>query len=261
MGLKNRRAHPRIASADLPSPAYVRIPNLPAVSLVDLSLGGALLEMPFQLQPASNLTLELATTDERVSIPFQLLRCSVADIKGAVRYHAAGAFDSRFKLPRSLSGDLTLTTPDRLMSTLETFLRSGERVDPASRGARFNGLLEWVVRMLQRGEAPDEISKQLRNYLVELFPTLSIRRAVPASPIEASSGTIRFFDLDFRSNRPLSAADRRFLRASAQLVSLIDAHSTSEAAPALAALVQVAREDHTPRDLRLVDPWPVRRSV
>lgn len=51
-----RRAHRRIASSELPEPALIRIPDRPAISLVDLSPGGALLELPFQLRPESGVT-------------------------------------------------------------------------------------------------------------------------------------------------------------------------------------------------------------
>ena len=57
----DRRAHRRIASAELPKSALIRIPNRPAVSLIDVSSGGALLELPFQMPPESRFTLELST--------------------------------------------------------------------------------------------------------------------------------------------------------------------------------------------------------
>src|SRR5262245_59939365 len=88
----DRRAHPRIPSAKLPV-TRVHIPRRATVSLVDLSAGGALLELPFQLPPESSFAVKLDTAVEQIELPFQMLRCYVAELKGGVRYHAAGAFD------------------------------------------------------------------------------------------------------------------------------------------------------------------------
>ena len=125
----DRRAHRRIASTELPKSALIRIPHRPAVSLVDVSSGGALLELPFQMPPESRFTLELSTTEDRLAVPFQLLRCYVADLKGGVRYHAAGAFDRVVKLPASLAGGLELSESDRLIATLEAFLRTSQAAE------------------------------------------------------------------------------------------------------------------------------------
>src|SRR5262245_8927588 len=94
----DRRAHRRVASVDL-GDAQIRIPHRPAVSLVDLSSGGALLELPFQLSPQSRMTVELHAPGEQVAVPFRLLRCYVTGLRGGVRYHAAGAFEELLHLP------------------------------------------------------------------------------------------------------------------------------------------------------------------
>ena len=218
----DRRAHRRIASAELPEPALIRIPNRPAVTLVDVSSGGALLELPFQMPPESRFTLELTTSDERLAIPFQLLRCYVADLKGGgVRYHAAGSFDRQIALPPSLAGGLELSEADRLVTTLESFLRMSQATDPGARDSRFNDLLSWAVGALQGGEPGHLIARQIKTHLTSLFPSLAISPSTP-SIIGDVRTCARFFGFDFRTNKVLTAPDRRFLRASAQLINLIE---------------------------------------
>jgi hypothetical protein len=232
----DRRAHRRIALSELPKSALIRIPNRPAVSLVDVSSGGALLELPFQMRPESRFTLELSTPEDRLAVPFQLLRCYVADLKGGVRYHAAGAFDQIVKLPASLAGGLELSALDRLISTLEAFLRTRQATEPDARDARFNELLRWVVAALQRGEASHLISRQIKTHLVRLFPSLAISRSTP-SIIGDVLTSARFFGFDFRTNRVLTAPDRRFLRASAQLINLIERSEGAETEPTQAPTI------------------------
>ena len=224
----DRRAHRRIASSELPEPALIRIPNRPAISLVDLSSGGALLALPFQMQPEARVTLEFLTSAEQLAVPFRLLRCYVAELHGGVCYHAAGVFDQTLKLPATLDGGLTPATSDRLIATLEAFLRASQATNPSSRGTGFKELLSWVVAGLRRGEPTNLISIQIKAHLGRLFPSLSIGPA-SLSWLRDASTSARFFGLDFRSDGVLTAADRRFLRASAQLITLIDRNAEPQA--------------------------------
>ena len=217
----DRRAHRRIASSELPAPAFIRIPNRPAISLVDLSPGGALLDLPFQLRPESRVTLELSTSADRLAVPFHLLRCWVAELKGGVRYHAAGAFEQTLNLPASLAGGLATAASDRLIATLEGFLRSSRAADASARGAHFSEMLGQVVAGLRQGEGADRLSAQIKAHLAQLFPALAITQA-SASLLRDVSTSARFFGLEFRSSTNLTSADRRFLRAGAQLITLID---------------------------------------
>lgn len=232
----DRRIHRRIASSELRAPARIRIPNRPAISLVDLSSGGALLELPFQLQPESRVTLELLTSAAHLSVPFQLLRCYVAELKDGVRYHAAGVFQQSLKLPAQLAGILTPAAPDPLIATLEGFLRTSQASHLGSGGVRFNELLSWVVSVMRQGEPAHLVSRQIKGHLAAQFPSLAIR---PASPtfLRDPSRSARFFGLDFQSSLLLTMSDRRFLRATAQLITLIERNAeqqgivAAEAAP------------------------------
>jgi hypothetical protein len=231
----NRRAHPRIASTELPETALIRIPKRPPVALVDLSAGGALLELPFQLLPDSQVFLELITSSGQITVPFNLLRCHVAKLQDGVHYHAAGAFNQLLKLPPILAGALTQPAVSPLIKTLEGFLRASQGNTITSRAASFNEMLLWVVSLLRRGEASSTISTQIKAHVVQMFPSLLITPA-SSSLLRNASTSARFFGIDFKSERTLTVSDRRFLRAAAQLIALVDrdaARSDAEAGHAI----------------------------
>src|SRR6478735_7262071 len=112
----DRRAHVRRSSTML-GVSSVRIPRRPAVSIVDLSAGGALLELPFAMPPESRFPMELHTSAEHIEVPFQLLRCYVAKLNGGVVYRAAGAFEHLVDLDSLASR--AATALQRLIGTLE----------------------------------------------------------------------------------------------------------------------------------------------
>lgn len=213
----NRRAYPRIEASELPTSTIIRIPDRPAISLVDLSAGGALLDLPFQLQPDSRITVQLVTPDERLDVPFRLLRCWVGELNKGVRYFAAGKFDKTLRLPTSLERRLKA---DRLRSMLEELLRASQGTHLGSRGVRFNELVGRIIEGLRRGESAALLQQRIRYELTQLFPSLII---IPAStlPLFDAATSARFFGLEFRSPRVLNAEDRRFLRAGSQLITLI----------------------------------------
>jgi hypothetical protein len=228
----DRRLYRRIARAELLAPAAFRIQHRPAVSLVDLSAGGALLELPFQLMPDSRVIVELLTPREKIVIPFRLLRCHVQTLQQGILYHAAGAFEQILNLPVALTGTLPHSTAERIVATLEAFLRHS-RVSGGSQHINgFDELLLWVMDATRRGEPVKVMSSQFRARLARLFPSLAINR-VKGPYLQEPAKSARFFGLDFRSNRVLSGSDRRLLRAAAQLLALLDAESQATA-PAVA---------------------------
>jgi hypothetical protein len=219
-----RREHRRVPYSELPASSIVRIPSRVPISLVDLSPGGALLEMPFQLQPEARITLELKTSSEPLLVPFQLLRCYVTELKSGVRYHAAGAFDRAITLPSLTDDGLGPGLADSLVEALEVFRRASQVTDFTSRGTRFNELLEWTVTSLRRGEGVDVISTKIKAHLCHLFPSLTIAHISSYWSPETST-VVRFSDLGLGSRTPLVSEDRRFLKASAQLISLLSTPS------------------------------------
>jgi hypothetical protein len=88
----NRRAFPRLTARELAWFHTVRLKYGPAVSLIDLSVRGALFETPLQLRPGSESALELAGGETQTVVPFRVVRCQVSDLRGGLRYRGAAAF-------------------------------------------------------------------------------------------------------------------------------------------------------------------------
>ena len=149
-----------------------------------------------------------------------------------MRYHAAGAFDRLLRFPGSLDDEPEPIEPYRLYETLERFQRMSQGSDISSHGTCFNELLAWVVSASRRGDSSDVLSRKTHAHLCRLFPSLVIGAKGPLLPGDPLT-TFRVFDLEFRSNAPLTSADRRFLRASAQLISLLDKAGKATDSPGL----------------------------
>jgi hypothetical protein len=215
----DRRAHPRIPRRDL-RVTRVRIANRPAVSLVDLSSGGALLSLPFRARPESRFAVQLQTPLERIEVPIQLLRIYVADIRDGVTYHAAGAFDSLLDL-EALAQPVSDPVP-RLIAALERLHAAGRKSaiqTPAD--AEFTETLGGVVDALRRGERVDQVARQIKTWLTHTYPSLTI---VPSqSSGRDSLMSVDAFGYSFTSISALSVHDRRVLKSNAQLMSMLEA--------------------------------------
>jgi hypothetical protein len=214
----DRRAHPRIPSAKL-GITRVNIRSRSSVSLVDLSSGGALLELPFQLPPESRVAMELDTGGEKHEVPLQLLRCYVVDLNGGVKYHAAGAFDNLLNLEAlALRASSAM---HRLTIALERLERSLRQTATHSRSdAQFHETVTDLIAWLRRGESLDLAVLKLKARLTQTYPSLLIVPATLATFDRALS--LQCFGLTFKATHPLPAHDRRFLKANAQLISILE---------------------------------------
>jgi hypothetical protein len=218
---RDRRIHPRLSPGELSTPASIRIPNRPAISLVDLSPGGALIDMPFQVRPDSRVTLEFSAASERMMLPFRMLRCYVTSLKGGVQYQAAGEFEQPFDWKPMLADSAAQATSDRLITMLEACLRQGPTI---GRVAEFDHMLMWVLEAARRGERADRVAVEIKLRLAKIIPSIVVEPTVkPALPDPAKGA--RFFGFDFRCARPLSTPDRRLLRTAAQLLSIVNNRS------------------------------------
>jgi len=98
----DRRAHARRAAAELEWLRTVRLSGGTgaAITLVDLSEGGALLEVDAPLRPGARLRLEMSGADLEVMVPLEVLRCYVTSLRGASTiYRGACAFAHPIELP------------------------------------------------------------------------------------------------------------------------------------------------------------------
>lgn len=214
----DRRAHRRIPFGEIRG-ARARIPHRPAVSLIDVSSGGALIELPFQVPPESRFPVELHTSVEQVTVPFQLLRCYVAQLNGGLTYHAAGAFDQLLDL-QALASRASCAMQN-LIGTLDRLHRSGQQAaSPSRSAAEFNEFLAAVIVNLRRGESLDLVTLKVKARLTQTYPSLTISPAL--SPYRDTLTSAQCFGLTFNSKRVLSASDRRFLKANGQLISMLE---------------------------------------
>ena len=98
----DRRAHLRRSAGDLEWLHTVRLIGGTGydVKLVDLSEGGALIEVNAPLKPGVSLTLELSGPDLDAAVPLEVLRCYIAKLRGEVAtYRGACAFAHLIELP------------------------------------------------------------------------------------------------------------------------------------------------------------------
>lgn len=133
----DRRAHRRRPRAELSWLELVRLTGGTGfeVSLVDLSEGGALIEVDAPLRPGSRLTLELSGQGLEANVPLQVLRSYIATLRdGAAIYRGACAFVHPIELPgrsRGPTADQTFIGTEAALRYLLT--RSGTAdADPAS---------------------------------------------------------------------------------------------------------------------------------
>jgi hypothetical protein len=97
--LTDRRADTRFGQPVIADTTAILRPGY-AVSLVDLSSGGALIQGPRPLRPGARVHLQLQTGARRLGLSAQVLRCSVAalDSRQGVQYRGALRFDHRCDL-------------------------------------------------------------------------------------------------------------------------------------------------------------------
>ena len=101
---KNRRASPRLVAKRLGWLESVRLANGPEVSLIDLSIHGALFEVSTRLRPGDVMAVELMRSNEQAVITGSILRTEVSALHdGEVRYRAACTFDRPLPWRQELS--------------------------------------------------------------------------------------------------------------------------------------------------------------
>jgi hypothetical protein len=208
----DRRAHARFAAEAL----RARFKYGETLTLVDVSVGGALVETARILRPDTSLALEISDTRTRsvAHVIARVLRSQVAGIAGGVRYRGA----CQFKRPLGVAGGLEAQpfaerAPDRdprdltnfelaLKTIVEGYVRPPigaaeagrwrdtaavidalERVRAAAerRNDRIYGqlmpLLNSVIPALQQRRPPETILHDLQALLARQLPLLAIRAA------------------------------------------------------------------------------------
>src|SRR3954447_20580992 len=100
----DRRVHTRRSARDLNWLRAARISKGSEVQLVDLSEGGALLELDEPLKPGTLLSLDISGTGLEATVPFEVLRCYVSRLQGEVTiYRGACVFAHLIELPKPVA--------------------------------------------------------------------------------------------------------------------------------------------------------------
>lgn len=95
-----RRVHPRLKASELRGLVTARVKYGDEVRLIDLSIGGALIESPAKFSPNANIVFEFAGPASTVLVPSRALRVhSLSHVDDSGRYE--GAFE--FKRPLALT--------------------------------------------------------------------------------------------------------------------------------------------------------------
>jgi len=170
-----RRAHIRHGATALPWISVSRLRNGPSVSLIDLSVGGVLLEADVPLRPGARLTLEIAGHGDQPAIaPMRVLRCEIATLdRATARYRGACEFVRPLELPALMAKPEAVDPAQRFM-TLDASLKmlvDRYRRDPAS-SLEIPDVVR-VLRMLEARASTVADGDWLARPLADLLPTVA----------------------------------------------------------------------------------------
>ncbi len=213
----DRRSSIRRTLSELTWLTQIRVQYGPAVSLLDLSTGGAQIEATaFRLQPGSTVVVQLATESETVAIPALVLRSQVSRLLPAgARYRTALAFKRRLALADFLEEEKSRRDPylahehaqlNVALRRLEASMAppggaSGPAITEVGRGAlaaalaimespsgrpasgTFSRELGRLLRVITLGLTNGTVPHVILDQMVE-----KLRRAVPAKVIRVANG-------------------------------------------------------------------------
>lgn len=97
----NRRVDPRYPAAVVPAIKGIRLSPGEAVTLVNISASGVLVEGKTRLVPGTRLTVHFDGGVKPAQIKARVIRCQVSAIGGggSLQYQSAIAFEGRVELP------------------------------------------------------------------------------------------------------------------------------------------------------------------
>jgi hypothetical protein len=184
---RERRAHTRHRGADLPNIRVSRLRHGPMVSLVDLSVGGALVETEVQMRPGTSLTLEIASdADAPVLVPMRVLRCEVASVRSeATIYRGACEFSRPLPWPALVNGPRPPAATADAVITLEASLKAlAQRCRPGADEPFATPDMVKALRTLEEQTAQQH-HDELTGPLVQLLPIVAtaIDRGAPVGQV------------------------------------------------------------------------------
>lgn len=108
----NRRVHERIKASDLRWLRSARIKYGANLNVLDLSVGGMLLETETPLSPNSNVVVELTGPASPILVPSRVLRCRAASLNEILTYQGAFAFKRPLTIPELTSRRVRIQAPE-----------------------------------------------------------------------------------------------------------------------------------------------------
>jgi hypothetical protein len=242
-GRSDRRVHRRLTAPELKWLREARLKYGPAVRIIDVSAGGALVETQVQLRPNSAIVLQLTCTDLGMVVPSRVLRCHVSALHSGLWYRSAFAFTRSLNVPDLLvpspqlldlppgdyvhtefalktivdryieledcdEHDATSNPRTMLLDALQLLRASAEqRTHPSDR--KLAAMLSAVVSVIQGRASVSAALLQLQQQLRQTLPLLSI--GISGLPIPPSDGAESiYFDLTADSRRPARVLNVQF---------------------------------------------------
>lgn len=102
----NRRLHERLKASDLHWLRSARLKYGADIRVIDISVGGMLVETEKALAPDANVVVELTGRESPILVPSRVLRCRLASLGDSVTYQGACAFKRPLSIPE-LAAKLT----------------------------------------------------------------------------------------------------------------------------------------------------------
>lgn len=155
----DRRVHKRHAGEEMPAGCTARLKFGPAVTLIDISNGGAQIETTnYRIQPGSAVVLEITSEQGDVAVPATVLRCQLASLLPEPIYRGALVFKRDFNV-RTLGGVSVEPEP-------------ATDVDPASALAHLLRVIEQLTIGPGTGPTPEAVLVPLLGALTAAHATL-----------------------------------------------------------------------------------------
>jgi hypothetical protein len=107
----DRRGHLRLGPDDVRWLRSARLKYGPDVRVIDISIGGILVETDGQLRPDSNIVFELSGPMSSILVPSRVLRCRAAAFDEVMRYQGACAFKRPLDIPDLLKQAIAKGAP------------------------------------------------------------------------------------------------------------------------------------------------------
>ena len=182
-----RRLYQRLRDRELRWVRQVRLGGNRSVSLVDLSAGGALIDSPVPLRPASILTLQIAGAGVDTAVEFRVLRCQIGAIgRRGPTYRAACEFTRLIELPNARHAvplEIPAANPSAGFVGLDLALKQlVERAVPGAEALDAECMLHALRALHNRAlkQPRDPIGSPLADLLDHVLPALETETDLPA---------------------------------------------------------------------------------